>query len=85
MYVAVAATGAAGVKDSLFISGNSRLFRRRGELLRPDGEVGFDDCGETCTGREGMGRRRLAAREEVMVDCAEEGCELEPAALRSPF
>lgn len=39
-------TAAAGVKDSLFISGNSRDFRRRGEPARPEGEAGLDGVGE---------------------------------------
>jgi hypothetical protein len=41
--VAVVATGAAGVKDSLFKSGSSSDLRRRGDPPRPDGEVGLDD------------------------------------------
>ena len=64
--VAVVGIGAAGVKDSLLRSGSSRDLRRRGELDRaPEGEVGLDDCGDTCTGRWGMGRRRFGCREEV--------------------
>jgi hypothetical protein len=42
----VVGTAAAGVKDSLFISGNSRDFRRRGEPERPEGEAGLDVDGD---------------------------------------
>lgn len=58
--VAVVGTGAAGVNDSLLRSGSSSDFRRRGEPERlPDGEVGLEDCGDICAGREGIGRRRF--------------------------
>ena len=58
-------TGAAGVKDSLFKSGNSRLFRRRGELERPEGDAGFDSEGDRLFElREGMGRRRFGCLED---------------------
>jgi hypothetical protein len=66
--VAVVATGAAGVNESLFRSGSSSDLRRLGEPARPEGEVGLDDCGEMWAGREGMGRRRLGCREEGPAD-----------------
>lgn len=48
MCVASVVTGAAGVKDSLFKSGSSSDFRRRGEPARPPfGDVGFEELGET--------------------------------------
>lgn len=46
--VAVVATTAAGVNDSLFKSGSSSDFRRRGDPPRPEGEVGWDELGEMC-------------------------------------
>jgi hypothetical protein len=61
--VASVGTGAAGVKLSLFKSGSSRDFRRRG-LLLPFGDVGFELLGDICVGRCGMGRRRLGLRED---------------------
>ena len=39
-------TAAAGVNESLFISGSSRDFRRRGEPERPEGEAGLDGVGD---------------------------------------
>lgn len=57
--VAVTGTGAAGVKDNLFKSGNSSDFLLRGEPPRPEGDVGLDDWGEIWVGREGIGRRRF--------------------------
>lgn len=63
--VAVVGTGAAGVKESLFKSGSSRLLRRRGELARPDGEAGLEVDGEILPWLGGgMGRRRLGCLED---------------------
>ena len=73
MVVAVVATGAAGVKDNLFRSGSSSDFRRRGEPPLPDGDVGCDELGETCVGREGIGRRRDGCRDLAFSD--EDGVE----------
>lgn len=75
--VAVVGTGAAGVKESLFRSGSSRLFRRRGELPRPDGEAGLEEgVGEMLFWLAGgMGRRRLGCLEEPDL-LASEACPL---------
>jgi hypothetical protein len=60
VFVAVVGTAAAGVNDNLFISGNSRLFRRRGDPARPEGEAGFEWEGEILLGLTGgMGTLRF--------------------------
>lgn len=63
--MAVVGTGAAGVNDSLLRSGNSRLFRRRGDPPRPDGEAGLEVEGDMLPAlREGIGRRRFGCLED---------------------
>jgi len=72
------------VNVNLFKSGNSNDFLRLGDVLLPDGDVGFDDCGDICGGRDGMGKRRFGLRElgaglgevEVDVDAVFEGLPL---------
>jgi hypothetical protein len=56
----VVGTAAAGVKDNLFMSGNSSDFRRRGDPARPEGEAGLDGVGEMLLALAGgIGTRRF--------------------------
>jgi len=66
--VAVVGTAAAGVKESLFISGSSRDFRRRGDPARPEGEAGLDGDGEMLLGLTGgIGTRKFGFRPERVL------------------
>ena len=70
MCVARVVTGAAGVKLSLFKSGSSSDFRRRGLPVRPpDGEVGLEELGDMWVRCGGMGRRRLGLRDDEACCC----------------